>query len=148
MRFWGPARLPPPPTTHRVLLVNTLASPIACKQHETDAADAVLQPGASIVVDLATYVTDLNAIKSDGSLAVSLATTFLSLAPNTITDMAADLIYASNPAARVTALAADKFVSDTTAPLLRSFDYTSSSGLLELHFDEPMDYATDRKSVV
>ena len=33
---------------HRVLLVNTLASPIACKQHETDAADAVLQPGASV----------------------------------------------------------------------------------------------------
>ena len=108
----------------------------------TDAAQTFSEPGASIVVDLATYVTDLNAIKSDGSLAVSLATTFLSLAPNTITDMAADLIYASNPAARVTALAADKFVSDTTAPLLRSFDYTSSSGLLELHFDEPMDYAT------
>ena len=30
-----------------MLLVNTLSSPIACKQHETDRADAVLQPGAS-----------------------------------------------------------------------------------------------------
>ena len=37
---------PPHQVHHRVLLVNTLSSPIACKQHETDRVDAMLPPGA------------------------------------------------------------------------------------------------------
>ena len=91
----------------------------------------------TIVVDLVTFLTDLNQIKGDAVLATSLDTTWIHISHRSITDMASEPNDVEHRTMR-----ASKYVPDSTAPKLRSFDYTHDLGLLILHFDEPMDYTT------
>ena len=89
----------------------------------------------SVMVDL--LRGDLNSIKATSGLASQFGNTFVSITPAAVRDMS------GNPVIQVpmtAALQVTTFTRDTTGPVLDSFDLDFNSGVLTLHFDEPVGF--------
>ena len=82
---------------------------------------------------------DLNAIKRDEVLFTSRITSFLSITPSAIEDMNGNQASEIEPSE---ALQASAYISDTTPPILLSFDLDMDMGVLVLSFPETVDVST------
>ena len=90
----------------------------------------------SVVVDL--LRGDLNAIKAIPGLASQPGNTFVSITPAAVKGMS------GNPVVQVpmtSALQVSMFTVDSTGPALLSFDLDFNSGVLTLHFNEPVNFS-------
>ena len=76
---------------------------------------------------------DLQAIKLSGNLARSQSRSFLSFGASAFSDTAGDSV---NEVANTAAEPVVMYLSDTTSPILNSFDLDMNLGLLILHFDD------------
>ena len=91
----------------------------------------------SVVVDLLT--SDLNIIKATPGLASQTSNTFISITSATVQDMS------GNPVVQVpmtAALQVTMFIPDTTGSVLMSFDLNFNTGVLTLHFNEPVNFGS------
>ena len=82
---------------------------------------------------------DLNAIKADPELAVSLETTFISLESGFIQDKAG---LNNLPISAMSALQASDFEPDRVRPLLETFDLDLNTGIVLLTFSETVNVST------
>ena len=95
----------------------------------------------SVVLDL--LRGDLNTIKALPTLASQTNNTFISITSSAVRDMS------GNPVVQVTmtaALPVVNYVSDMTGSTLVTFDLDFNTGVLTLHFNEPVNFDTLRTS--
>ena len=86
-------------------------------------------------ITVAISENDLNALKSNLTIATSSQNTFISLAAGIVTDL---YRLSSLPIATTAAQIVRVFIQDTTSPVLFSFDLDLNVGLMDLTFSEPM----------
>ena len=90
----------------------------------------------STVVNVTLTARDLNAIKSNPTLATTRNTTFVTLSASAIQDMNANLI---DGILDTSAVLVSRFINDTTAPTLSSFDFDPGLSELRLTFSETIN---------
>ena len=95
---------------------------------------AVLQDFTSIALTISEE--DLNAIKLNDNLAISLNTAFLSFTATLVTDTTGNLVLPTS------FLQASIFFPDTAPPVLQNFDLDLNVGMLFLVFSEPVRVLT------
>jgi hypothetical protein len=122
----------------RGLTVQASASPTPALKHSLSGGTTASGDGTVIVVDL--LGDDVKKIKSVDGLAMNESTTFLSLKPSTIKDLA----YAANPATDITgkAIRHGGYKRDSVSPELFSYSLNLDTSLLELEFNEPVRVST------
>ena len=95
----------------------------------------VLNNGPSVMLELSLSTDDLNAVKEDLSLAVSLSTSFVSLQSGFARDFEGREVVEVPPSL---ALQAALYTEDLTKPAMQSFSLDVDAGLLEMSFSEPV----------
>ena len=100
-----------------------------------------VSPENSNIITINLTFADVQRIKTDRLLAISIATTYIRLLGNALSDMNG-LPLLVQPARR-----ADVFKADSTAPRLSLFDVDVSRGTIFLSFDEVVDARTLNMSV-
>ncbi len=93
--------------------------------------------GTAIVITLS--ATDFNAIAADEGLAVSTATSWITITVDAIDDMTGNDV---NAIADGSGLNAVGYTADTTSPTLSSWDLDMDAQTVSLTFDEPVDAST------
>ena len=95
--------------------------------------------GRLVMLNLTT--ADLNAIKLDDALLTARASSFVSLGPSLVLDMAGNPV---NPISDSSALQAAVYEGDTTEPLVQAFDLdlNSSPARLTLYFPETVNVSS------
>ena len=130
--------------TETVDISTLLAKFLTVQAESVTAADSVTLGGRatvitqsdSTVLSFKTLRSDANQIKQNSNLAISSGSSFVSLAANFIQDMAGN----SNVVIPTTsALRAEKYNPDTTAPRLLSFSINVDRGSITMSFDETVD---------
>ena len=126
-----------------VVVPSTLRAASITIQDEASAATTVQLSDTSYTMTVEGYtvliqisISDLNAIKFDTSLATSINDTFITVAADVVRDLtSSDVI----PITNGNGLQASDYVSDTTAPLLESFELDLNLGQLQLDFSETVN---------
>ena len=88
---------------------------------------------------------DLNAIKLDSGLFSALATSYISLTPDTVIDMSDNFIVALNFS---TAIRASEYVFDETPPVLEGYELDLNANMMTLSFSEAVNLLNFNPSVI
>jgi len=97
------------------------------------------EAGLDVTLDMALITTDLDAIKVNGKLAVSKQTSYLVWREGAISDMADFANEIDTLNLYPYGLQVDSYTADSSDPSLNSFDFSITTGILELHYSEAME---------
>ena len=123
---------------------------ITLQSSETGGTSYTLTGGSTnssdgLTIDVILTIHDLNNVKRNTTLFVDRNSTFLSVAPTLVKDMAGNLLNRIN---ETSALPVEQFFFDTTRPRLRSFDLDMNTGKLTLYFRETIDVSTTNVTAI
>jgi hypothetical protein len=117
----------------------TLQSSTSSPAETVTLTDGTVSTANSTHVNVTLVVDDLNSLKKRTQLAISQATTFLSMVGGAVVDMNANDVTAI---ANTAALGASQFIADASSPQLVSFDLDMNALLMTIIFSETMSVSS------